>query len=249
VQAQFSAFRKFHSVSDAVKHFELHLKETPSSLEKADVTDELLTKIAASLTDVYDIHGTSNEATKFVERILEKVTIPVCKKVKVPLQLQITGSRSNGFLNLALIGQGKFAHPVTTTIETKASSTMQKGCTQCMAQMASLVDWNTTRGYHFDQVYGIVTNQQNWQFLKFTTETRVTETSDIYTFPSPIAQADAHFTLDQLKNSDAVTIIGIISRFIDWSVTAVRDVTTDEFQKRMWENDAQYNRNYCCTLD
>jgi hypothetical protein len=228
-------------------HFGIRVKETPSDMPISQISDEILYTLASSLNDIYELNGSylmANETTtsKYVERVLELLTIPVCRKVKVPLQLRVNASKSNGVLDLAFIGQGSFAHPVTTAIETKAATTMQKGSAQCMAQMISIHEWNSNRGYIFDTIYGIVTNQHTWQFLRFSTTNQIMETSQVYSFAAPITDMDTHFALDQLKNSDVPKILGIVSQIITDSMDLVQNATPDDYLKRMWENDVKYTR-------
>lgn len=241
------AFNKFNSLIEAINHFGLRLKEVPTTFDQGQVDEKTFTNIASVLSNVFDVYGTfveANEATTsvYVSRMLETVMQPICKKIKLPLQLQI--AKSDGFLDIGFFGGGEFAHPVTAIIEIKATSTLRKGCAQCVAQMSSILDRNSIRGYNFDFVYGIVTNQQNWQFLKLSTKDRVIETSVVYTFPTPIAQADDHFHTYQLKQSDAKKIFEIISAIIDWSLAVTTSTTPDAFKKRMWKNDNEFNRKY-----
>ena len=139
---------------------------------------EMLREVLRRL-DYFDLKGSEPAKTLLIDALFVEI-IPFYEKLKVWKEASLTTDTTTGVADyLVAPNRAYLATPLLCVAEAKKDD-FAKGSVQCLAEMAAC-RWNSQQHGLDIEVYGIVSNGQNWQFYKLTLAGEIFETGSYTT--------------------------------------------------------------------
>lgn len=149
-----------------------HLNAPPRP--PSDTLKEILSRF-----EFFDLESSEPAKTLLIDALFVEI-VPVHKILKVWKEAILNTDTTTGVADYVIAPKRAYmATPLLCVAEAKKDD-FAKGRVQCLAEMAACRWSNQQRGLAID-VYGIVSNGQNWQFYKLTQVGEIFETGSYTT--------------------------------------------------------------------